>query len=55
MCERQKKVSINLKHYDESRLSECKRILDLSNVFHELDKPVQRKEFKLSHLTILLL
>jgi len=53
--ERHKEVSINWKHYDESRLSECKRILDLSNVFHELDKPVQRREFKLSHLTILLL
>jgi transposase len=53
--ERHKEVSINWKHYDESRLSECKRILDLTEVFHELDKPVQRREFKLSHLTVLLL
>jgi transposase len=52
---RHKEVSIDWKHYDESRLSECKRILDLTTVFHELDKPVQRREFKLSHLTVLLL
>jgi hypothetical protein len=32
-----------------------KRILNLTTVFHELDKPVQRREFKLSHLTVLLL
>ncbi|VVB62028.1 Uncharacterised protein [uncultured archaeon] len=55
MWERHKEVSINWKDYDKSRLSECKRILNLSNVFHELDKPAQRREFKLSHLTILLL
>jgi len=52
---RHKEVSIDWKHYDESRLSECKRILDLTTVFRELDKPVQRREFKLSHLTVLLL
>jgi len=53
--ERHKEVSIDWKLYDESRLSECRRILDLTRVFHELDKPVQRREFKLSHLTVLLL
>ena len=53
--ERHKEVSIDWKHYDESRLSECKRILDLTTVFHELDKPVQRREFQLSRLTVLLL
>ncbi|MEM4259123.1 MAG: hypothetical protein QXL17_08280 [Candidatus Thermoplasmatota archaeon] len=53
--ERNKEVSIDWKHYDESRLSECKRILDLTTVGQELDKPVQRREFKLSHLTVLLL
>src|SRR4030042_2227867 len=52
---RHKEVSIDWKHYDESRLSECKRILDLTTLFHELDKPVQRREFRLSHLTVLLL
>jgi hypothetical protein len=53
--ERHKEVSINWKDYDESRLSECKRILDLTEIFHGLDQPVQRREFKLSRLTILLL
>jgi len=53
--ERHKEVSINWKHYDESRLSECKRILDLTEIFHGLDQPVQRREFQLSHLTVLLL
>lgn len=53
--ERHKEVSINWKHYDESRLCECKKVLDLTQLFHELDKPVHRREFKLSHLTILLM
>ena len=53
--ERHKEVSINWRHYDESRLSECKRILDPTRMFHGLNKPVQRREFKLSHLTVLLL
>lgn len=53
--ERHKEVSINWKNYDESRLSECKRIIDLTTAFDELDKPVQRREFKLSQLTVLLL
>ena len=53
--ERHKEVSINWKHYDESRLCECKKVLDLSPLFHELDKPIHRREFKLSHLTILLM
>lgn len=52
---RYKEVSIDWKNYDKSRLSECKRILDLTTVFHELDKPVQRREFRLSQLTVLLL
>jgi transposase len=55
MWERHKEVSVDWKHYDESRLGECKRILDLRSVFHELDKPIQRREFKLSRLTVLLL
>lgn len=52
--ERHKEVSINWKHYDESRLCECKKMLDLTSLFHELDRPIHRREFKLSALTILL-
>lgn len=53
--ERHKEVSINWKHYDESRLCECKKVLDITSLFHELDKPIHRREFKLSNLTVLLL
>ena len=52
---RYKEVSVPWAEYDAYRLSECKRILDLRELFQELDKPVQRREFKLSHLTVLLL
>jgi hypothetical protein len=53
--ERHKEVSINWKHYDENRLSECKKVLNLTPLFREFDKPIHRREFKLSHLTVLLL
>jgi len=53
--ERHKEVSINWKHYDESRLCECKKVLDITSLFHELDKPIHRREFKLSSLTVFLL
>jgi len=44
---RYKEVSVPWAQYDAYRLSECKRILDLKKLFTELDKPVQRREFKL--------
>jgi len=40
---RYKEVSISWATYDAHRLSECKRVLDLRNLFIELDKPVQRR------------
>jgi len=52
---RYKEVSVPWAHYDACRLSECKRILDLRKLFVELDMPVQRREFKLSNLVVLLL
>ena len=52
---RYKEVSIPWAQYDAHRLSECKRVLDLQELFVELDKPVQRREFLLSNLTVLLL
>jgi hypothetical protein len=52
---RYKKVSVPWAQYDVHRLNECKRVLDLRCLFHELDIPVQRREFKLSNLTVLLL
>ena len=52
---RYKKVSVPWAQYDVHRLNECKRVLDLRCLFHELDTPVQRREFKLSNLTVLLL
>jgi hypothetical protein len=52
---RYKEVSVPWAKYDAYRLNECKRILDLGDVFDELDRPVHRREFKLSQLTILLL
>ena len=52
---RYKEVSVPWAQYDAYRLSECKRILDLKKLFTELDKPVQRREFKLSNMVILLL
>ncbi|MGC9384989.1 MAG: IS5 family transposase [Kosmotogaceae bacterium] len=52
---RHKEVSVSWAIYDAHRLNECKRILDLRDLFDELDKPVHRREFKLSQLTVLLL
>ena len=52
---RYKEVSVPWATYDAHRLSECKRVLDLRKLFIELDKPVQRRKFKLSNLTVLLL
>lgn len=52
---RYKEVSIPWAQYDAYRLNECKRVLDLKDIFIEIDKPVQRREFLLSNLTVLLL
>ena len=52
---RYKEVSVPWASYDAHRLSECGRILDLRGLFSELDTPVQRREFKLSKLVVLLL
>lgn len=52
---RYKEVSVPWAQYDRYRLNECKRVLDLRDLFIELDKPIQRREFKLSNLTVLLL
>ncbi len=52
---RYKEVSVPWAEYDAHRLGECGRILDLRKLFHELDKPVQRREFRLSKLVVLLL
>ena len=52
---RYKEVSVPWAIYDAHRLSECKRVLNLRRLFIELDKPVQRREFILSNLIVLLL
>jgi len=52
---RYKEVSVPWAKYDAHRLGECGRILDLRRLFSELDEPVQRREFKLSKLVVLLL
>ena len=52
---RHKEVTVPWAQYDRYRLNECKHVLDLRNLFVELDKPIQRREFKLSNLTVLLL
>jgi hypothetical protein len=52
---RYKEVSVPWAAYDAHRLDECKHVLDLRNQLTELDKPVQRREFNLSSLTVLLL
>ena len=51
---RYKEVSIPWATYDAYKLSECQRVLDLRKLFIELDKPVQRREFKLSNMMVLL-
>lgn len=52
---RHKEVTVPWATYDAHRTNECKRVIDLRDSFQELDKPVQRREFKLSHLTTLIL
>jgi len=52
---RYKEVSVPWAKYDAHRLNECKHVLDLKDLFVELDKPVQRREFKLSRMVVLLL
>ena len=52
---RHKEVTVPWATYDAHRLNECKRVIDLRKAFVELDQPVQRREFQLSQLTILLL
>ena len=51
---RNKEVIVQWAQYDAHRLNECKYVLDLRDLFIELDKPVQRREFLLSRLTVLL-
>ncbi len=50
-----KEVSVPWVEYDAHRLGECGKILDIRILSHELDKPVQRREFKLPKLVVLLL
>ena len=52
---RYKEVSVPWAHYDAHRNNEYKHVIDLRKFFIKLDKPVQRREFLLSELTILLL
>jgi len=52
---RHKEVTVPWATYDAHRTSECKRVIDLREAFITVDKPVQRREFQLSQLTILLL
>ncbi len=52
---RYKDVCVPWAQYDQYRLGECKRILDRRPLFAGLDKPVHRREFRLSRLTVLLL
>lgn len=52
---RYKEVSIPWAKYDAHRLNECKHVLDLKDLFVELDRPVQRREFKLSRMVVLVL
>ena len=52
---RYKEVDIQWAHYDAHRLNECKRIIDIRKLFLALDKPIQRREFQLSTIVVLLL
>jgi len=52
---RYKEVSISWAQYDRHRSSEYKHVLDLRKLFTKLDKPIQRREFKISNLAVLLL
>jgi transposase len=53
--ERHKEVAVPWATYDAHRLGECKRVIDLREAFVGLDQPVQRREFQLSQLIVLLL
>jgi len=50
---RYKDVYVPWTHYDAYRLNECKRVLDLRDLFRVLDKPVRRREFNISSLVVL--
>lgn len=50
---RHKKVKVPWAEYDRNRRSECKRVLDLRKDLRKLDKPIQRREFRISSLAIL--
>jgi transposase len=52
---RHKEVTVPWAIYDAHRLNECKRVIDLRKTFIGLDRPVHRREFQLSQLTVLLL
>ena len=52
---RYKEVSVPWAKYDAHRKNEYKHVIDLQETFIKLDKPVQRREFHLSKLTIILL
>lgn len=52
---RYKEVSIPWAQYDAYRGNEYKHVVDLQGAFIDLDKPVQRREYCLSELTVLLL
>jgi len=52
---RHKEVNVPWATYDAHRDNEYKYVIDLRNLFLELDIPVQRREFSLSNLVVLLL
>jgi len=52
---RHKEVTVPWATYDAHRGNEYKHVLDLGELFTDLDKSVQRREFCLSTLTVLLL
>jgi transposase len=52
---RHKEVNVPWATYDAHRDNEYKYVIDLKNLFIELDIPVQRREFLLSNLAVLLL
>jgi hypothetical protein len=52
---RYKEVSVPWAKYDAHRDNEYRYVINLKEFFVKLDKPVQRREFQLSELSILLL
>jgi transposase len=52
---RYKEVKVPWNVYDDHRGNECRRVLELAKDFKGLDEPVQRREFPLSRLAVLLL